>query len=190
MASRTCKDWTIVPIVTIALGMGSTVLGCATRQADRARASTSAGAQQLQAEVQRLSLKIATLETQLQQQHRAIARERLVNQEQRERLTELENGTSSVESDAIRVAASSSGAASGTIDPGHVPSQRASTSLAVRMTAEAELRQAYLALMRAIERMDISAEEKAVLKNSLRPTRSLDPQNPWATARHQTPGSN
>lgn len=117
----------------------------------------------LHLEVQRLSMRIASLERQLQIEHRAVAKERLTNQEQRERLASLEAQSSMKESPAS--------------------SDSSTQSAAAHMTAEAELRQAYRAVMRAIERMNLSAEEKAALKNSLRPTRPLDSENPWASAR-------
>jgi hypothetical protein len=56
------------------------------------------------------------------------------------------------------------------------------TANAVR--AEAELRLAYKALMRAIERLDVGAEEKEALKSHLRPTRALDHENPWSVAEY------
>jgi hypothetical protein len=51
-------------------------------------------------------------------------------------------------------------------------------------SAEAELRMTMQLLMRAIERLDISADEKAMLKSSLRPTRTIDRENPWSMARY------
>lgn len=187
MARRICTDWTVVS-AAIAFPIALSMLGCATSQVDSARARDATGARQLQAEVQRLAVKVTALETQLQKEHKAIARERLVNQEQRERLASLESESSSQASDSSRVEVAATISARETVEPASVPPRQPRVSLAARMTAEAELRQAYLALMRAIDRMAISAEEKAALKSSLRPTRSLDPENPWATATRQRSG--
>jgi TolA-binding protein len=186
MARRTCKNWAFVPIAVMALGIGLTPLGCATSHARLAKAHDTDRVHQLQAQVQRLSLKVAALETQLQKEHRAITRERLVNQEQRERLAKLESDFSAKVSDPAREGSTATADAQVTVDPGSIATERASVTLAARMTVEAELRQAHLALMRAIERIAVSPEEKALLKNSLRPARSLDPDNPWATASRRT----
>lgn len=116
----------------------------------------------LRAEILRLSEKVTALELQLQQEQRNAARARQETQEQRERIVALEGQVTTPGEDVI--------------------ARSPPASVATTMQAEAELRIAYRAMMRAIERLDISAEEKAALKGSLRPTRSLDRQNPWSVA--------
>jgi hypothetical protein len=67
--------------------------------------------------------------------------------------------------------------------PGTASSMReANPTDALRV--EAELRLVYKALMRTIERLDVSAEEKEALKSHLRPVRSLDRDNPWSMAQY------
>jgi hypothetical protein len=58
------------------------------------------------------------------------------------------------------------------------------TNAADAVNAERELRFVYKALMRAIERLEISTEEKEALKSHLRPIRTLDHENPWSVAEY------
>ena len=135
-------------------------IACEPSEASMPVARDPLGYVPLKAEVQRLSAKVTALETQLQMEQRNAARARQATQEQRERIVVLESQVTPP-SDAVVTRAPPA-------------------SMATTMQAEAELKIAYRAMMRAIERLDISAEEKAALKASLRPTRSLDRENPWA----------
>ncbi len=145
-------------------GTGALVLllsiACEPSEASMPVARQPAGYAPLSAEVQRLSAKVTVLESQLQMEQRNAARARQAMQEQRERIVALE----------------SQGTTPGAAGVDRLPP----SSVATTMQAEAELKIAYRAMMRAIERLDISAEEKAALKASLRPTRSLDRENPWS----------
>lgn len=123
------------------------------------------------AEIARLTHRIEVLEQQLQQERRSAALDRIENQQQRERLLALEG----------RLAAQATDSARSTAVTESLP--RASrASLATTVEVEAELRHVFQSLLRAIERMDITEQEKSALKNSLKPTRSLDQSNPWASA--------
>lgn len=123
------------------------------------------------ADIVRLAHRIDVLEQQLQQERRAAALDRFENQQQRERLLALEG----------RLAAQVAESQRSTVVTESLPTaSRASLATTVQM--EAELHHAFQSLLRAIERMDITEQEKSTLRNSLRPTRSLDQSNPWASA--------
>lgn len=140
------------------------LLGCACEPIEATLPAARVPARDLglSVEIQRLAQKVTVLEVQVQQEQRNAARARQQTQEQRERIAMLEAQTVVPADGAV----------------GHPPPASAVTTI----QAEAELRVAYRAMMRAIDRLDISPEEKAALKGSLRPTRSLDRQNPWSVA--------
>jgi hypothetical protein len=159
--ARLCKKQTLARGVTGVVVLFLSV-ACEPGQASMPVARHPAGYALLSAEIRRLSEKVTALESQLQQEQRNAARARQETQVQRERIVTLEGQITA---------------------PGDELSVRPPpVNVAATMQAEAELRVAYRAMMRAIERLDISVEEKAALKASLRPTRSLDRQNPWSVA--------
>jgi hypothetical protein len=119
----------------------------------------------LEAEVMRLSARIGALENQLLQDRRALTRAQQETQEQRERVAALESQVPASRGESSQLSSST-------------PATVGTTQV------EEELRVAFRALSRAIERLDISAEEKAALKSSLKPTRQLDHDNPWSLAKH------
>jgi hypothetical protein len=149
---------------TVALVVALLATACETSQVPAPAVKDPARLGVVEGEVLRLTARINALESQLRLEHKNAARARQETQEQRERLAALENQIPTPAADPA-------------------PSPPAA-STATTMQAEAELRAAYRALMRAIERMDISAEEKAAIKSSLRPTRTLDHDNPWSIAKY------
>jgi hypothetical protein len=140
----------------------------------------------LRGEIQRLVARIDSLEVALRMEQSSAARAQQQTQEQRLRIVALENEPQmrAVRASTTPTPPNVEHETLGAIPPDareHRPQSnlRSANSAA---QAEAELVLAYRALTRAIERLDISAEEKAALKNSLRPTRSLDHNNPWSVA--------
>jgi hypothetical protein len=156
------RPWTGAVAVLFA---ATSAFACQANQAAKPAASQVRQATWLRAEVERLGARVVLLERKLEQDHRTIAKQRVDNQEQRARLVALE--------------------AQSAMNQRSTAEAESNLSIVARMTVEAELRQAYQAVMRAIERMDISTEERAALKNSLRPTRAIDSENPWASASKQ-----
>lgn len=138
-------------------------LACESTHAAATHAQSSSRGTQLEREIFRLSARVNALEIQLNQERRSAAARRLESNTQRERLAAFEGQASAVPfGDAVPRGMNVNG----------------STQV------QAELRRALPLLMRAIERLDISSEEKAALKSSLRPSRALDPDNPWSIAKY------
>ncbi|HEY5959751.1 MAG TPA: hypothetical protein VIV60_24525 [Polyangiaceae bacterium] len=149
----------------ISLAVVLSMCGCeATVTASNPHAADARRGLELQGELSRLSARLALLENQILLERQNAARMQQESVQQRVRIAALETRT----------------APAPVADEAVPPSSVSARGL----SAEAELRLTLQLLMRAIERLDISADEKAMLKNSLRPARAIDRDNPWSMAQY------